>query len=230
MPSRASESWTSSRAFQIRHLTVASVTSSESAISRVREPDDVAQQERHLQVDVEPLDRAPDRVDRLEPLERRVDDLERRDVVEIDDRARAALGRAKLVENAVLRHLEQPGRELRAKREARQPLEDAKEDLLRQILGERPVADHAQHVVVDRHLVRADDDRESSLIAPLRLPQYAVIRLGQRQGGGSIDRFFTGFVRDFRRSSQMIHRGRGGRESSERRRIAPRRAALAPGP
>src|SRR5262249_53266385 len=32
----------------------------------VREPDDVAEQERHLQIDVEPLDRPPDGVDRLE--------------------------------------------------------------------------------------------------------------------------------------------------------------------
>jgi hypothetical protein len=48
----------------------------------VREADDVAEQERHLQVDAQVLDRAPDGVDRLDPLERRVDDLERRDVLE----------------------------------------------------------------------------------------------------------------------------------------------------
>jgi hypothetical protein len=65
----------------------------------VREADDVTQEERHLQVDVEVLDRAPDRVDRLEPLERRVDDLEVRRVVDVDDRPRPALDRAKLGEN-----------------------------------------------------------------------------------------------------------------------------------
>src|SRR5439155_19253669 len=97
-------------------------------------------------------------------------------------RARAALGGPQLVEDAVLRHLEQPGRELRAERETRQALEDAEEDLLRQILGERAVADHAQDVVVNRNLVGADNEREGSFIAPLRLPQYAMIRLGQRQG------------------------------------------------
>ena len=131
----------------------------------------------------------------------------------VHDRARPALGRAQLVEDAVLRHLEEPGRELRAERETRQPLEDAEEDFLGQILGERAVADHAQDVVVDRHLVSADDDRESAFIAPLRLPQDAVIRLGQRQGGRSIDRKFTGIVRDFCRSSVGGCLSRGERES-----------------
>ena len=52
------------------------------------------------------------------------------------DRARPALARAKLVEHPVLRHLEEPGREPGAEREARQALVDAEEDFLRQILGE----------------------------------------------------------------------------------------------
>src|SRR3954471_19143286 len=78
----------------------------------------------------------PDRVDRLEPLERRVDDLELRGVVERDGRARPPLARAQLVEHAVLRHLEEPRRELRAQRELRESLEDAEEDLLRQILSQ----------------------------------------------------------------------------------------------
>src|SRR5919202_1468415 len=54
-------------------------------------------------------------------------------------RATTARGGAQLVEDAVLRHLEQPRRELRPQREPRQPLEDAEEDLLRQVLGQRPV-------------------------------------------------------------------------------------------
>ena len=112
----------------------------------------------------------------------RSSDLERRDVVEIDDGPRTALGRPELVEDAVLRRLEEPGRELRAVREAREALEDTEEDLLREVLGERPVADHAQDIVVDRELVGADDNREGAFIASLRLPQDAVIGLGQRQG------------------------------------------------
>ena len=152
----------------------------------VREPDDVAEQQRHLQVDAQLLDRAPDGVDRLDPLERRVDDLERRDVLEVDDRARPALERAQLVQHPVLRHLEEPGREPAAEREVRQPLVDAEEDFLRQILGERAVAHEPKHVVEDGKLIRTDDERESSLISSLGLPQDAEIRLGQRQVGGSI--------------------------------------------
>ena len=88
--------------------------------------------------------------------------------------------RAQLVEHAVLRHLEEPGRELRAERELRQALVDAEEDLLRQILGERPVAAHEpEHVVEDGRLVGADDERERSLVAALRFPQDAEIGLGQ---------------------------------------------------
>ena len=84
---------------------------------------------------------------------------------------RPALARAELVEHAVLRHLEEPGRELRAEREPRQALEDAEEDLLRQILGERPVADEPQDVVEDRRLVGAHDQREGPLVTALGLPQ-----------------------------------------------------------
>src|SRR5439155_18302749 len=57
----------------------------------VREADDVAEQERHLQVDGQVLNRAPERVDLLEPLDRRVQYLERRDVVERDEGPRPAL-------------------------------------------------------------------------------------------------------------------------------------------
>ena len=60
-----------------------------------------------------------------------------------------------------------------------QPLEDAEEDLLRQVLGERPVADEAQHVVEDRRLVGPDDDREGALVTPLRFAQDPEIRLRQ---------------------------------------------------
>ena len=95
-----------------------------------------------------------------------------RRVVEVDRRQRPALLRAQLVEHAVLRHLEEPRRELAAEREPRQALEDAQEDLLRQVLGERLVAvRQAKDVVVDRRLVRAQDDRERTLVTPLGLPE-----------------------------------------------------------
>ena len=77
------------------------------------------------------------------------------------DGTRPALARAQLVEHAVLRHLEEPGRELRAEREPREPLEDPEEDLLRQILGERPIADEPEDVVEDGRLVRAQDERNA---------------------------------------------------------------------
>ena len=100
----------------------------------------------------------------------------------VDDRARPALGRAQLVQHAVLRHLEEPGREAAAQRELRQALVDAEEDLLRQILGERAVADQSQHVVEDGRLVGADDEGEGPFIAALRFPQDARIGLAKRQG------------------------------------------------
>jgi len=84
---------------------------------------------------------------------------------------------AELVENAVLRDLEEPRRELRAQREAWQSLEHAEEDLLGQILSQGPVADEAKHIVEDRHLISAHDDRERALITALCLPQDAKIRL-----------------------------------------------------
>ena len=153
----------------------------------VREPDDVAQQQRHLQVDVQlarPRARRrrsprPARTARRAP---RAAAMSSR----FDDRARPALERAQLVEHAVLRHLEEPGREPAAEREARQALVDAEEDLLRQVLGERAVADEPEDVVEDRRLVRADDEREGPLVTSLGLPQDAEIRLWQRQVGGSI--------------------------------------------
>ena len=155
---------------------------------RVREPDDVAEEQRHLQVGVQALDRAPDRVDRLGALCRRVDDLERWRVLDVDDRARPTLDRAELVEHAVLRHLEEPGREPRAQREARETLVDAEEDLLRQVLGEAAIAGEAEDVVVDGLLVRPDDDRESTLVAALRLAQNTEVWLWERHGARSIGR------------------------------------------
>ena len=152
----------------------------------VGETDDVAQEQRHLQVDAQLLDPAPDGVDRLDALERRVDHLERRDVLDVHNRARPALERAQLVEDAVLRHLEEPRREAAAEREARQPLVDAEEDLLRQILREGAVADEPKHVVVDGQLVGADDERKGAFITSLSLPQDAEIRLRQRQVVASI--------------------------------------------
>ena len=76
------------------------------------------------------------RVHLLDPLERGVEHLERRRVLDREHRARPTLDRAQLVEHPVLRDLEHPGREAGAKREARQALVDAEEDLLGQILGQ----------------------------------------------------------------------------------------------
>ncbi len=87
---------------------------------RVREADDIAQQQRHLEIGVQPLDRSPDGVDCLGALSRRVDDLERGNVLELDDSPRTALDGAKLVEHPVLRHLEEPGRKARAQRKSRE--------------------------------------------------------------------------------------------------------------
>ena len=81
---------------------------------------------------------------------------------------RTPLAGAELVEHAVLRHLEEPRRELAAQREARQRLEDPHEDLLRQILRERAIADEPEDVVEDRRLVGAHDQLERALVTPLR--------------------------------------------------------------
>ena len=178
MPSRASATCTSSRALKIRHFTVASVISSESAISLYERPTTSRSSSAIFRSTGSAVDRAPQRVDRLDPLDRLVDHLERRDVVEVDRRQRPALARTQLVEHAVLRHLEEPRRELAAEREARQPLEDAQEHLLRQILGERPVAvRQPQDVVVDRRLVHPHDDGECTFVPVLGLPQYGQIGL-----------------------------------------------------
>ena len=59
-----------------------------------------------------------------------------------------------------------------------QALEDAEEDLLRQVLGERPVAaDEAEDVVVDRRLVRPDDQGKRALVTPLRLAKDTEVGL-----------------------------------------------------
>ena len=105
-----------------------------------------------------------------------------------NDRAGPALERAQLVEHAVLRHLEEPRRESRAEREARKSLENAQEDLLREILGEVPVARQPDDVVVDRLLVRPHDDRECTLVAALCFAQDTEIGLWERHEGVSIGR------------------------------------------
>ena len=68
----------------------------------------------------------------------------------------------------------------------RQPLVDAEEDLLRQILGQRPVADEAENVVVDRPLVGPNDDGERPLVAALGFPEDPEIRLFERQCAASV--------------------------------------------
>src|SRR5262245_60028437 len=162
---------------------------------RVREADDVTQEESHLEVRVQGLDRTPDRIDRLGALGGRVDDLERRRVLDVHDRTWPPLERTELVEHAVLRHLEQPRREPGAEREARQTLEHAEEDLLGQILGETAITGQSQDVVVDRLLVRPDDDRKCPLVAALGLAQNTEIWLWQRHVRGEYrPRFVKGFL------------------------------------
>jgi tRNA A-37 threonylcarbamoyl transferase component Bud32 len=145
---------------------------------RVGKPDDVPEEKRHLEVDVHRLDRAPDRIHRLDLLDGRVDNLEQvRRIVEDDREPRSSLDGAQLVEDPVLRHLEEPRSETATQREVRQSLEDAEENLLRQVLGQRAVADQPHDVVEDRLLVRADDQREGPLVAALGLAQYSEVRL-----------------------------------------------------
>ena len=92
--------------------------------------------------------------------------------------------RPELVEHAVLRHLEEPGREARAQRESGKTLENPEEDFLREVLGEVAVAGQPDDVVEDRLLVRPDDDRESALVAALCLAQDSEIWLWERHVGG----------------------------------------------
>ncbi len=151
---------------------------------------------------------------------------------------RPALPGAQLVEHAVLRHLEQPRRELAAQREARQALEDAHEDLLRQILGERPVAGQTQDVVEDRRLVHADDDRERTLVASLGLSEDRELRLRKRHGAASIAphigcfgapaRTYRGFTRAYRSSPWAAPMPRSASTVGARSRISPPAASSAP--
>ena len=120
-------------------------------------------------------------VDRLEPLHRRVEDLERRDIVDADERPGPPLAGPQLVEHAVLRHLEHPGREPAPQREVREALEDPDEDLLREVFGERPVADQAQDVVVDREARRRGREARTLARPPAVL---SAVRRG-RAGGAT---------------------------------------------
>ena len=62
------------------------------------------------------------------------------------------------------------GGEAAAEGEAWQPLVDPQEDLLRQILGQRPVADHPEHVVEHRPLVHLEEHLEGAFV-PLALAE-----------------------------------------------------------
>jgi serine/threonine protein kinase len=124
---------------------------------RVGEADDVPQEQRHLEIDGEVVDSTPHRVHCLDALDRCVEHFERRRIVDRHDRARPALARPHLVEHAVLRHLEEPGREPAPQRELRETLVHPEENLLREVLGERAIAAETQDIVVDRRLVRAND-------------------------------------------------------------------------
>jgi hypothetical protein len=147
---------------------------------RIREADDVPEEESHFQVRVESRNGSPDRIDRLDAFERRVRVVERGQVLDRARRLRLSLPRAELVQDAVLGDLEEPGRKTAAQREPWKPLVDPKEDVLRQILGQRAVVDHPQDVVVDRQLVRPMDDRESAFVTPLRRAENREIGLLER--------------------------------------------------
>src|ERR1700730_65098 len=107
-------------------------------------------------------------LDRLQALDRLIDHLEVRRVLDRDNALRAPLLGAELVEHPVLRHLEEPRSELAAQRETRERLGHPHENLLRQILRERTVADDPVDVVEDRRLVSAQDHLERALVTPLR--------------------------------------------------------------
>ena len=64
--------------------------------------------------------------------------------------------------------------------ELRQPLEDADEDVLGQIFGERPLAGQAVDVVVNRDLVVPHDRGERALVATLSLAEDGRIGLWKR--------------------------------------------------
>ena len=155
--------------------------SSESAISAYEEPDNVAEQQRHLQVWIQRSDGPPNRIDQLDTLRRRIDRLELGRVVE-RVRLWPPILRAQLVEDAVLRNLEEPRREPAAQRERRQAVIHPNEDFLRQVLGQSALANHAQHIVEHGYLVGVDDRAESALIAVLSLLENRGIRLRQRHG------------------------------------------------
>jgi hypothetical protein len=143
----------------------------------VGQPDDVAQQQRHLEVRVEFLHRPPDRIDRLGLLTGLLDGGESRQVLKRAGRLGAPLAGAQLVEHAVLGHLEKPACELAAKREARQRVVDAHEDLLGEVLGERVVAGEPEDVVVHRRLVAAHQQREGALVTALGLAENGRVGL-----------------------------------------------------
>ena len=178
IPSRARISCTSSRALKIRHLTVVSVISSESAISLYGSPTTSRSSSAIFRSGFSSS--TARQIASIASI-RSIgwsNDSSVRHVVDVDDGLRPPLAGAQLVEHAVLRHLEEPRRELAAERESRQPVEDADEDLLRQILGQRAVARQPVDVVEDRRLVRPHDERERALVPPLGLAQDVRVRLG----------------------------------------------------
>ena len=132
----------------------------------VGEADDIAQQQRCAQVDVQLLDRSPELTDRLTLL--RGDIRDRRGHLRDElGRPRTALAGTHGVQDHVLRDLEEPGRELGAMPEARQRLPDAQEHFLGQILRQLAVGDRAQDVVEDRQAIGVDDRAVRPLVALL---------------------------------------------------------------
>jgi len=100
----------------------------------------VAEQEGRLQIEGQPGDRAPDGGDRLRLLGGPVGGVEPAVHGKLGCAGAACAG-THLVNDPVPGDLEQPGRELRPEREARQALVDAEEHLLGQVLGETALAE-----------------------------------------------------------------------------------------
>src|SRR5215472_17595740 len=90
---------------------------------------------------------------------------------------RPTITRPDLIQHPVLRHLEQPRRELAPERERRQCLKDTQKDLLRNVLRQGSISEQPEHVVEDACLLRSNEDGERSLVTTLRPAHDLAIRL-----------------------------------------------------
>ena len=139
---------------------------------RVGEPDDVAQQERHLQVEVELVDRAPDGVDRLAAARpaRRGPRAGRCRRASTSGRGRRSLARSSSSTRFFVTWNSQVVNLQRSEKRGRPWKTRRKTSCVRSSASDA-VADEPQDVVEDRRLVGADDEREGALVTPLGLAQ-----------------------------------------------------------